>query len=137
MPAIRGIYYNHPTTGEAGLWVLLMHGQVRGRTDAELQAYVDNATGTDAEKILQFEQQATDYLQAGMEQTWPKAQFMQGWSQAEQNAWIASPPEFYRLEGNQVVAKLSVVTVDIIELSPLRYQITVSNGASGSETKYG
>lgn len=26
MPAIRGIYYSHPLTGEPGLWVMLAWG---------------------------------------------------------------------------------------------------------------
>lgn len=36
MPAIRGTYYNHPLTGEAGIWVVLLNGNIIGRTDVQM-----------------------------------------------------------------------------------------------------
>jgi len=38
MPAIRGIYRNHPQTGEAGLWVWLAYGDQRiiGLTETQI-----------------------------------------------------------------------------------------------------
>lgn len=134
MPAIRGVTYTHPTTGESGLWVQKMDGTVLGRTTAQLADMA--GVGSAAKKIERIRATAEAYLAIGMEQRTPQATFFADWTQGEIDTWKAAPPAFWRVDGTDVVAQLSVPTIEIITLSPLVVQITISNGASGVQVVY-
>jgi len=131
MPNLRGIYQINPLTSESGLWVMLANGNVLGRTDAQIAAMV--GTGNVATRTARFIAAATAWFQAQFEESTPLSSF----DAARQTELIATPPPFCRIVGSDLVAQASVVSFTVISLSPLRYEITVSNGAAGVETVYG
>ena len=133
MPAIRGVYYTNPNTAEAGLWVMLPNGNVMGRTDAQIAAFAGQG-GNTATKIARLQAALQAYLQQQLESRRPSSE----WS-AEDWAWIVAHPEpFCRIEnGNEYVCQDSVVSIEVFSLSPVRYQITISEGASRAQVAYG
>jgi len=131
MPAIRGVYYAHPQTGESGLWVVLLNGNVLGRTTAQIAAMV--GTGNAATRMARLKAAAEAYLNAGLEERTPLATL-----DPDLPAKLATNPDPYlRIDGTDLVAQPSVATIEVLSLSPLRYQITISEGASRAEWRYG
>lgn len=130
MPAIRGVYYTHPQTGEPGLWVMLLNGNVLGRTTTQLAAMV--GTGNTATRMARFKVAAEAYLNVGLEERTPLATLDPGLPAK----LGAAPQPYVRIDGSDLVAQSSVATIEVISLSPLRYQITVSEGASKGEWRY-
>lgn len=66
------------------------------------------------------------YLQPFLEERRPSSD----WS-ADDWTWIVANPEpFCRVEGSEYVRRLSVVDIVVLSISPVRIQITVSEGAS-------
>jgi len=130
MPAIRGISYAHPQTGEPGLWVMLLNGNVLGRTTAQIAAMV--GTGNAAARMARLKAAAEAYLNAGMEERLPLAEL-----NPDLAAKLgAAPQPFVRIDGSDLVTQPSVATIEVLSLSPLRYQITISEGASRAEWRY-
>ncbi len=130
MPAIRGLFYNHPTTGVAGLWIQLLNGNIIGRTDAQIAAFV--GSGNTATKIARLRTAFKAYMQPLLETRTPMSSF----TAEQQTDIIANPQPFYRVDGTDYVSQDSVIEIEVINLSPLRYQITISEGASNSTIIY-
>ena len=56
---------------------------------------------------------------------------------AEDWDWLRLNPEpFCTIQGNNYVCQESIVSIQVFSINPLRYQITISNGASRIETRY-
>ena len=131
MPAIRGIYYAHPVTGEPGLWVQLLNGNVLGRSDAQIAAL--RPGGNPGTKSARFRTALIGLLQPLLERRTP----LSNWSAEDQAYLIANPEPYCRIEGSDYVAQESVIDIEILSLDPVRIQITVSEGASHGQWAYG
>lgn len=131
MPNIRGIYYTHPTTGEAGLWAMLANGTVIGGTDAQLNAMVPTG-GNPATRVERARATIQSWMQAYFTTTRPSSE----WSAADWD-WIRLNPEPYcTIQGQNYVCQDSIVTIEVLSIAPLRYQITISEGASRAQFAY-
>ena len=131
MPAIRGIYYAHPQTGEPGLWAVLMNGSVIGGTDAQLNAMVPTG-GNPATRVERARATIEKWMQDYLTTTRPSSSFT-----AEDWAWLKLNPEpFCTISGQSYVCQESVVSIEVFSIAPLRYQITISEGASKAVTAY-
>ena len=131
MPAIRGVYYSHPTTTELGLWIMLLNGQVVGVSDAQI-ATLRPGSGSVANRKAGFRTALIGALQPLLEKRTP----LSNWSVEDQAALIANPAPFCRIDGTDYVARDSVVDFEIIGLNPVRVQITISEGASRAQFGY-
>lgn len=129
MPAVRGTYWRHPVTDEPGYWIMLMDGSVVGRTANEIASFIPTG-GQPAGRPERFRQTLITALQPLFEETVPL--------NAEDLAWYTANPEpFCRVENGSYVKRLTVVDVEVYQLSPLRFNVILSNGASGVQTSYG
>ena len=131
MPAIRGVHYTHPVTAADGLWVSLLDGTVIGRTTTQIAAFA--GAGSVATKMARLKAAFTAYLQTQLESRRPSSE----WSQEDWDYLVANPEPFCRIEnGNEYVCQLSVVSIQVFGINPLRYQITISGGASRATFAY-
>ena len=130
MPAIRGIYYNHPQTGEPGLWIWTAWGDNRivGRSQTQLEA-LRPTTGSPASRLATMRQRFKDAFQLELEQRTP----LSNWTMEEQAMPVE---EDCYVDGTDYVAQMCLVDFEVISLNPLRYQVTVKDGASSSQTKW-
>jgi hypothetical protein len=132
MPDVQGVYYIHPTTGEAGLWVMIKNDRIVGRSDADMQAFIVSHNITTVEQAQPFIDDIEAYINEGLTDKIQQNTFFAGWTQADEQAWRAAPPEFYSVHGGQIWVQRSVFSLEVLSVNPLRYVSTVRQGASGS-----
>jgi len=133
MVAVEGIYYQHPDTGEAGLWVQVNRNRIVGRSDAEMSAWLAAQGITTVEAAQPFVAEVEAFVNDGLADKVNANQFFgPDWTKAEKDAWMANPPEFYSVVGNTIIIQRTVFSLVVLSVLPLRYQPTVSNGASGT-----
>ena len=125
MPAIRGTYYNHPQTGEVGIWVWTAFGSnsIIGLTQTQLLAL--RPSGTVSTRLARFGEAIRAKLQPMLE-----VRMLTTSVNPEQ---VTSPDPFCRVEGSEFVAQVCVVEIIPISLDPVNFQITIKDGVSRSE----
>ena len=130
MPDISGTYWKHPISGGPGYWIDTGKGII-GVSATQINDLVP--TGAPKTRPARFRQNLINTLQPQLEQRTP----LSNWSPEDQAWLIANPAPFCRVEGGFYVAQISLVDVEVYSLSPLRFNVTISDGASSSQTKYG
>lgn len=134
MPAIRGIYYEHPQTSEPGIWIWCTWGDVVGFSQTELDSI--RLTGNPSMRTQQFKSFLESELQAACE----RRETLIGWTLQELQDKAANPPPYTDVDvgASERVIQPFVITITPIELEPpRRLQIEVSDGAYTSNTRYG
>jgi hypothetical protein len=134
MPAIRGIYYNHPQTSEEGIWVWTSWGDIVGFSQTQLDSV--KLTGNQAMQELAFKQ----YVEAGLNSTCQRIKALIGYTTEELDAKAAAPPPHCTVDTNtaEMIINPFVITVTPLSIkSPRRLQIEISDGAYTSNTRFG
>lgn len=133
MPALRGVYYEHPQTGEPGIWIWCAWGDVVGMSQAQLDSI--RLTGNQAMKEQAFKQFVEAELQAACE----RRQTLVGWTLQDLQDKAADPPPYTDID---VDAEERIITPFVITVTPIsidiprRIQIEVSDGAHTSNSRY-
>jgi hypothetical protein len=136
MPAIRGVYYEHPQTGEPGVWIWCAWGNnpVIGFNQAQL----DNVrvVGTPENRRLLFKQA----VEGGLHAVAKRREALVDWTQEELEAKAADPLPYISIDldtGERVIQPIVVVVTALSLDSPRSLQIEVSDGAYTLDTRYG
>jgi len=128
MPAIRGVYYNHPLTAEPGIWIWLAWGgdkNIVGLSQTRIESI--KLIGNLENRKLILKQVMVADLQTKCELRIA----LSNWTPEEQ---LMPVEDYCRIDGTDYVAQMCLIEVEVLSIDPIRFQITVSDGASRSQT---
>ena len=136
MPAIRGIYYNHPQTDEPAIWIWCAWGDkpIIGISQEQLDRIKLVGSPTNREIVLK------SAVEKGLLDACEHRISLVGWTTQELEDKAAKPAPYTTVDvgTGQLVIQPIVITITPLSLdSPRRLQIEVSDGAYTSNTKYG
>lgn len=129
MPAIIGMFYEHPVTSEPGYWVQLSYiphlgESVIGMSQTEVGDL--KLTGNTASRINQLQAAMMNTLLFGSE-TWDSTA---GWTQDEIDDYINNPRPFTRIESGYCKRWPCEFDVQVLDIVARTLQISVMDGAS-------
>lgn len=136
MPAIRGIYYEHPQTGEPGIWIWAAWGDnpVLGVSQTLLDRIRLVGSPETRRTVLKV---ATE---SGLLAVCEHRIALVGWTTEELTAKALDPAPYTTINvgASEMVIQPLVITVTSLNTDiPRRVQIEVSDGAYTSNTRYG